>query len=92
VYTVREMSSPGSIAFDGALGLDTGTGSDVVAVERVVVGQELLSAAADPVDISSERFYSALFGRHPLGRPVGGALPFPELDSAAVRAHGSGGA
>ncbi|WP_369805904.1 M16 family metallopeptidase [Amycolatopsis sp. M39] len=53
---------------------------DLCASERRVVLQELLSAAADPADVATERFYAQLFDGHELGRPVGGtADDFPDF-------------
>ncbi|MET9628323.1 pitrilysin family protein [Lentzea sp. NPDC006480] len=46
---------------------------ELCASERLVVLQELLSGAADPVDVVNAGFYRALFDGHPLGRPVGGS-------------------
>jgi predicted Zn-dependent peptidase len=58
---------------------------ELCAAERRVVLQELISAAADPVDLATERFYAELFAGHPLARPVGGSLDsFPELCATEV--------
>jgi predicted Zn-dependent peptidase len=58
---------------------------ELCAGERLVVLQELLSAAADPVDVVNADFYSALFKGHALGRPVGGtAEGFPEFTAARL--------
>ncbi|WP_245811821.1 M16 family metallopeptidase [Actinophytocola xinjiangensis] len=60
---------------------------ELCAAERRVVLQELLSAAADPEDVATERFYATLFAGHPLARPVGGtAASFPEPSAAEVLA------
>jgi predicted Zn-dependent peptidase len=40
--------------------------------ERRVVQEELRLAAADPTDIVHDVFFSAAYGAHPIGRPVGG--------------------
>jgi predicted Zn-dependent peptidase len=45
---------------------------DVVESERRVVVEELRLAAADPTDIVHDVFFTAAFGDHPMGRPVGG--------------------
>jgi predicted Zn-dependent peptidase len=45
---------------------------DVVEAERRVVLEELRLAAADPTDIVHDVFFSAAYGEHPMGRPVGG--------------------
>lgn len=50
--------------------------------ERSVILEELAMADDDPSDVTSERFFEAVFGDHPLGRPIGGS---PETISAATR-------
>ena len=40
--------------------------------EREVILEELSMADDDPADVASERLYEAVFGDHPLGRPIGG--------------------
>ncbi|GLI25826.1 peptidase M16 [Agromyces rhizosphaerae] len=40
--------------------------------ERGVILEELAMAGDDPADAASERFFDAVFGAHPLGRPIGG--------------------
>ena len=39
-------------------------------------------AGDDPADVASERFFEAVLGEHPLGRPIGGS---PETIRAATR-------
>src|ERR1700712_2206504 len=39
--------------------------------ERGVILEELAMADDDPSDAVSERFFEAVFGDHPLGRPIG---------------------
>jgi predicted Zn-dependent peptidase len=41
--------------------------------ERGVILEELSMADDDPADVASERFFEAVFGAHPLGRPIGGS-------------------
>jgi predicted Zn-dependent peptidase len=41
--------------------------------ERGVILEELAMADDDPSDVVSERFFEAIFGGHPLGRPIGGS-------------------
>ena len=41
--------------------------------ERGVILEELAMADDDPADVTSERFFEAVFGDHPLGRPIGGS-------------------
>ncbi len=50
--------------------------------ERGVILEELAMADDDPADVTSERFFEAVFGEHPLGRPIGGS---PETISAVTR-------
>jgi len=40
--------------------------------ERGVILEELAMADDDPADVTSERFFEAVLGEHPLGRPIGG--------------------
>jgi predicted Zn-dependent peptidase len=50
--------------------------------ERGVILEELAMADDDPADVTSERFFEAVFGDHPLGRPIGGS---PETITAVTR-------
>ncbi|MHB1172517.1 MAG: M16 family metallopeptidase [Lacisediminihabitans sp.] len=50
--------------------------------ERSVILEELAMADDDPSDVTSERFFEAVLGEHPLGRPIGGN---PETIHAASR-------
>ena len=50
--------------------------------ERSVILEELAMADDDPGDVTSERFFEAVLGDHPLGRPIGGS---PETIQAATR-------
>jgi len=50
--------------------------------ERGVILEELAMADDDPSDVVSERFFEAVFGDHPLGRPIGGN---PDAISAVTR-------
>jgi predicted Zn-dependent peptidase len=50
--------------------------------ERGVILEELAMADDDPSDVTSERFFEAVFGGHPLGRPIGGS---PETITAVTR-------
>lgn len=52
-------------------------------IERDVILEELAMADDDPSDVTSERFFEAVLGEHPLGRPIGGS---PETIQAATRA------
>ncbi len=50
--------------------------------EREVILEELAMAADDLADVANERFFEAVLGDHPLGRPIGG---HPETIRAAQR-------
>jgi predicted Zn-dependent peptidase len=50
--------------------------------ERGVILEELAMADDDPADVANERFFEAVLGEHPLGRPIGGS---PETIQAATR-------
>jgi len=50
--------------------------------ERGVILEELAMADDDPGDVAGERFFEAVFGDHPLGRPIGGS---PESIGAVTR-------
>jgi predicted Zn-dependent peptidase len=45
---------------------------DEFEIEREVILEELAMADDDPGDVAQERLYEAVFGEHPLGRPIGG--------------------
>ena len=50
--------------------------------ERGVILEELSMAGDDPGDVANERFFEAVLGEHPLGRPIGGS---PDTIRAATR-------
>src|SRR6187402_1997539 len=50
--------------------------------ERGVILEELSMADDDPTDVVNERFFEAVLGAHPLGRPIGGS---PATIKAATR-------
>jgi len=56
--------------------------ADEFETERGVILEELAMADDDPSDVTSERFFEAVLGEHPLGRPIGGS---PETIRAATR-------
>ncbi len=56
--------------------------ADEFETERGVILEELAMADDDPADVVSERFFEAVLGDHPLGRPIGGS---PETIKAATR-------
>jgi len=47
--------------------------TDELETERGVILEELAMADDDPSDAAGERFFEAVFGDHPLGRPIGGS-------------------
>jgi len=51
--------------------------------ERGVILEELAMADDDPADVANERFFEAVLGEHPLGRPIGGD---PQTIRVATRA------
>ncbi len=56
--------------------------------ERGVILEELAMADDDPSDVVSERFFEAVFGEHPLGRPIGGSpASIGAVGRDAVAAH-----
>ena len=55
---------------------------DEFETERGVILEELAMADDDPSDVTSERFFEAVLGGHPLGRPIGGS---PETIQAVTR-------
>jgi predicted Zn-dependent peptidase len=56
--------------------------------ERGVILEELAMADDDPSDVVSERLFEAVFGDHPLGRPIGGSpQSITAVDRDAVLAH-----
>ncbi|QIS14294.1 insulinase family protein [Nocardia arthritidis] len=57
--------------------------SEDVAVERQVVLEEIAMRDDDPEDLVGDAFLTALFGDHPIGRPVIGSIESIESMSAA---------
>ncbi|SDQ54641.1 M16 family metallopeptidase [Leucobacter chromiiresistens] len=57
--------------------------ADEFETERGVILEELAMAADDLADVANERFFEAVLGEHPLGRPIGG---WPETITEARRA------
>ncbi|MBI5161015.1 MAG: insulinase family protein [Micrococcales bacterium] len=56
--------------------------------ERGVILEELAMADDDPADVANERFFEAVFGAHPLGRPIGGSpASIAGVTRDAVHAH-----
>jgi predicted Zn-dependent peptidase len=62
--------------------------ADEFETERGVILEELAMADDDPSDVTSERFFEAVLGEHPLGRPIGGnPQTIAAVSRDAVRAH-----
>lgn len=62
--------------------------ADEFETERGVILEELAMADDDPADVASERLFEAVFGDHPLGRPIGGtAATIQEATREAVWSH-----
>lgn len=56
--------------------------------ERGVILEELAMADDDPADVANERFFEAVLGGHPLGRPIGGSQEtIRAVSRAAVWEH-----
>ncbi|HEU4849249.1 MAG TPA: pitrilysin family protein, partial [Terrimesophilobacter sp.] len=56
--------------------------------ERGVILEELAMADDDPADVANERFFEAVLGEHPLGRPIGGSQEtIRAVSRAAVWEH-----
>ncbi len=61
---------------------------DEFETERGVILEELASAEDDPGDVANERFFEAVLGDHPLGRPIGGnPTTIGDATRDAVAAH-----
>ncbi|PPH18970.1 peptidase M16 [Rathayibacter sp. AY1C4] len=61
---------------------------DEFETERGVILEELAMADDDPADVAGEKLFEAVFGDHPLGRPIGGtAATIGEATRDAVWAH-----
>jgi len=56
--------------------------ADEFETERGVILEELAMADDDPADVANERFFEAVLGGHPLGRPIGGS---PQTIRGATR-------
>jgi predicted Zn-dependent peptidase len=61
---------------------------DEFETERGVILEELAMADDDPEDVTGERFFEAVLGDHPLGRPIGGdAASIGAVSREAVLRH-----
>ncbi len=73
-YYAKVLDADLPLALDVTLDMVTSARIDEAdfEVERKVILEELAMNEDDSGDVAEERFASALFGGHPLGRPIGG--------------------
>ena len=70
---VRDQDLPMAVAVLADMFTSSVIDSEEFESERGVILEELAMADDDPSDVVSERFFEAVFGAHPLGRPIGGS-------------------
>ena len=70
---VRDRDLPMAVAVLADMFTSSVIDPDEFESERGVILEELAMADDDPSDVASERFFEAVFGDHPLGRPIGGS-------------------
>jgi predicted Zn-dependent peptidase len=70
---VRDQDLPMAVAVLADMFTSSIIDADEFESERGVILEELAMADDDPSDVASERFFEAVFGEHPLGRPIGGS-------------------
>lgn len=83
-YYAKVLDSDVPMALDVTLDMVTSARIDEAdfEIERKVILEELAMNEDDPGEVAEERFAAAVFGGHPLGRPIGGT---PEIISAVPR-------
>ncbi len=89
-YYARVLDSDVPMALDVTLDMVTSARLDKVdfELERGVILEELAMNEDDPGDVADEKFAAAVFGGHPLGRPIGGTSEIiAAVPCAAVREH-----
>ncbi len=79
---VRDLDLPMAVRVLADMFTSSLLDADEFESERGVILEELAMADDDPSDVVSERFFEAVFGEHPLGRPIGGN---PAAISAVTR-------
>ena len=79
---VRDLDLPMAVNVLADMFTSSLLDADEFESERGVILEELAMADDDPSDVVSERFFEAVFGEHPLGRPIGGN---PSAISAVTR-------
>src|SRR5664279_5551543 len=70
---VRDQDLPMAVAVLADMFTSSLIDAEEFESERGVILEELAMADDDPSDVVSERFFEAVFGEHPLGRPIGGS-------------------
>jgi predicted Zn-dependent peptidase len=85
---VRDRDLPMAVAVLADMFTSSLLDADEFEAERGVILEELAMADDDPSDVVSERLFEAVFGDHPLGRPIGGSpASITAVDRDAVLAH-----
>ena len=79
---VRDADLEGAVTVLADMVTSSVLDADEFEMERGVILEELAMAADDLADVANERFFEAVMGEHPLGRPIGG---LPETIRAARR-------
>lgn len=79
---VRDVDLDGAVATLADMVANSVIDESEFETERGVILEELAMAADDLSDVANERFFEAVLGEHPLGRPIGGN---PETIRAARR-------
>lgn len=84
-YYARILDADVPMALDVTLEMMTSATIDATEfeVERGVILEELAMNEDDPGDVADETFAAAVFGGHPLGRPIGGT---PDIIKSVPRA------
>jgi len=85
---VRDRDVPMAVAVLADMIAASVIDADEFETERGVILEELAMADDDPGDVAGERFAEAVFGAHPLARPIGGSPATIEaVGRDAVIAH-----
>jgi len=85
---VRDQDLPMAVAVLADMFTSSLLDAEEFEAERGVILEELAMADDDPSDVVSERLFEAVFGDHPLGRPIGGSpASITAVDRSAVLAH-----
>lgn len=89
-YYARVLDADVPMALDVTLDMVTSARLDPAdfELERGVILEELAMNEDDPGDVADEAFAAAVFGGHPLGRPIGGTSKvIAAVPGEAVREH-----